>query len=437
MRPSAVRSRSWGVSVVRVVLGGAALLTFAAGSTIAAEGVAAYEPRQAIFFDGDPTAASTYFIAFSNQGVLRDLGKGGSPCSGVLHVSPGGVVPAVPNAGVFQSAPGFDASPLPTFPASFAEPPVDIKEINDDCGLLASFSLVQSYLASVASAVQDRVDEIQACVNQVRAGYCRIVHAVEEATAKNPASTIVPIAQPLSPVNGLGLIFAPDFESCTLNTFFLYEIPGFLDYLSSSLGDCQKVGDMLQELDDIVTTMVTLGGGIPSNIKVDALSYADDLLALAEEVAGQAALAAQQFTDVVAEITQENLQASCAHCLHPAQGRIVIQASGAVLVQEQREPIGRLVGAFNAAGLSDLGKRLARVPNHRVLHYTFPSPSAVGQDLVAMRAADAFDDGVAPLVVILSALPQDAPLPEMNVADLRVLYEGFRAFAEVLGQRRR
>jgi len=100
MRPSIVCSHPWVVAVASLALAGAAVLPFAAGPTFAAEGLAAYEPQQAVVFDGATTAASTYFIAFSQAGFLLDLGSGGLvTCAGTNHVSPGGVaIPALANS---------------------------------------------------------------------------------------------------------------------------------------------------------------------------------------------------------------------------------------------------------------------------------------------------------------------------------------------------
>ena len=42
------------------------------------EGLAAYKPQQAVVFDGVPTAASTYFIAFSQAGLSSTSAAGHS-----------------------------------------------------------------------------------------------------------------------------------------------------------------------------------------------------------------------------------------------------------------------------------------------------------------------------------------------------------------------
>ncbi len=429
-----------GLTVILTV--GLTLAPFAAGPIFAAEGLAAYKPQQAVVFDGAPTAASTYFIAFSQAGLLLDLGSGPFvTCAGTSHISPGGVVAEVQGRGVFQSDQDLGVHLIPSFPAVFSELPAELKQAKNDCELLAAFSLVQAYLASVASQAQDRLGEVHACRHRVRALHCEVVQAIEQApTVEEPpcpvTGCLVPnIAGPPGEEEDVGFVDFPP-EACAEGVTALLQIPGLLDSLVTQVSNCQEAEAALQTLDGTVADKVASFGGLTAGQKNTFFSYADAILAAAEKYASQAEAVVASISALSASITLENLQASCAPCSGSTAGPVVIQANGAVLVQMQRQPIGRFVDAFEAAGFSDLSERLARVPNHRVLQFTYRSASAVGQDLVAVRAADAPDDGVSPLVVILSALPRDAPLPDMNVADQRLLFEGFRAFADVLGQRR-
>jgi hypothetical protein len=56
----------------------------------------------------------------------------------------------------------------------------------------------------------------------------------------------------------------------------------------------------------------------------------------------------------------------------------------------------------------------------------------VPQDHIAVRPASAPDDGISPLVVILSALGRGAPLPQQELSDLQFLFDKFRLFLATL-----
>jgi hypothetical protein len=52
--------------------------------------------------------------------------------------------------------------------------------------------------------------------------------------------------------------------------------------------------------------------------------------------------------------------------------------------------------------------------------------------MVAVRSPIALDDGVSPLVVVLTALDRDAPMPRPNVLDERILFDVLRPFRDTL-----
>jgi hypothetical protein len=112
---------------------------------------------------------------------------------------------------------------------------------------------------------------------------------------------------------------------------------------------------------------------------------------------------------------------------------------------QRRQVVGRFVGAFQsaanhtddpelAARFADLATRLAAVPNDRVLQVLFPSSSAVGQYMLAVRPPELHDDGESPLVVVLTAVEPGEGTPALNAADIQLLFEQIRLFEATLAR---
>jgi hypothetical protein len=427
----------------RLGVSSAAMILAATGRLFAAGGLGAFDPGQAVVFDGSTAAEDIFAVALAEAGYFLDLGEPGFDCPETDHASPGGLVPLLPEMGVFPLGLEIGKTLLFEVPSAPSTLPIDFQSLETDCDLLSTLPALESHLSSVCAQAQNLLAETQACRDRVRDLYCQVVAAIEEATTLPPDSSISANVD-----DGLTVDSAPPgpgdlhFDLCVRGLTNLAQIPGVLDYLIPRVAACEDREAALAALQAKVAEIVQFLGGIAENKKQALLAQADALLGSAEAQVAPAEGAVALLDSLKASLGEESLEASCAECGPSDGGGSQLALSGAVRIVAKRNPIGRFVGAFEsaanhtedaelAAHLADLAERLDATPDDRVLQVIFPSASAVGQHLVAVRPPDLPDDG-SPLVVVLSGLAEGAPLPAMNAADVQFLFEQVRVFRATL-----
>ncbi len=189
-----------------------------------------------------------------------------------------------------------------------------------------------------------------------------------------------------------------------------------------------------------------LADGFIRGTREKALASADKEMSYADEQSTLANEELNQINQWSAQFVLRDVELSCEECELSPREDPLIPLSGAVILQTDRTPLDRYVTAFQAAArvtpdpdlalrLSDIALRLEEISDGRVLHLTYASTSAIGQDYLALYPANAPDDGLSPLIVVLTALNEDPdpPLPPMNAADERLLFDGYQAFLVRVG----
>ena len=404
-------------------------LSWPAGEGVPVSGLAAFAPQQAILFDGGASPESTYAIALTNNGFLIDFGDPLGDCPPPAG-SPSGVVAVTASMGVYQPALAGEHL-LPAVPPFAGVVPPELLGLTSACELLAQLAALDAYLVPACDLAQERVAKLEECRDRAAAAYCRIIelsqHLVEACiiTAGPPLEDSLP---------GDALSVTP---LCAKGVLALKQIPVVLDLLAALLLVCEqslaKLFDIEQDFRDAEEAIchkdALLGSALVLRSRAEAMLNV-----------GKSNLAKLDILKTY--LTQQALQAECAAC-----GGVIVdvtfQLSGAVVMLTGRTAIGRYVGAFRAAAgesrdereaarLGDLANRLASVPAGRVIQVIFPANAAVPQDHIAVRPASALDDGVSPLVVILSAQGRGAPLPQQDFSDLQFLFDKFRLFLATL-----
>ena len=409
---------------------------------LAAQGLAAYTPVQAVLLDGSSDA---YAIAFSEEFGYQ-LGFGN-----VLALC--GDVPQPPRGERYQVFEARGVMPIGIVPGDLVSAP-DPKKIPaeleglTDCELRDHWETIKDYLDAVAAEVEQIVAQSQACLATVSELYCRVVDAIKNApTGHIPGFEIALDAgssAPSAPQTPLG----PVLQECYTTLQVLHQFPGWLEYLEFLGSRCGAAREALESIEQEVESKIAGKGGLTEQEKDGLLAGAKVWLSVAENAAAGVAQVADAVLEARDAITEESIEASCAACVSLDaifQGLVL---SGAVQVHSWRQPVGRYIGALQsaanqaddpelAANLADLAGRLAQVENDRVLQVIYPTGSAIGQEFVAVRAPNAPPDPLAPLVVILTGLPDGSPLPPPNAADLKLLFEVFREFRRTVEPERR
>ncbi len=403
-----------------------------------------YAPHQAIVFDGSAEASRTYLVALSKAGFLTQFVKiPFTPCSQVIQEPQWAIQSlGVPGRGIFiPDTFHFDAAVFPRPPGPSVSP-FDPTVLRTDCDVLANFAAVQQYLSEVqakAEQVQSQVDE---CLNKVRALHCQIAATIENAP-------VIPSAGELGTAD-IGVDSSPSdpsFSGCGACAEALATLPQRLDSLESEVGKCTaQFGELSNTLNWINLAIRPLSeggqGGLSLDEKQNLQEEIDRSLAHAEEASVRASQKVAALEEVGPVCALDQVTASCEAC-SPATGPR--HRSRAVLVEWNRQPIGRLVGAFHAAAqradsaeladrLSNLAFRLHRLPDDRVLHVTFKTTSLISQDLVALAPppGNVADNRRAPLAIVLTGLNRDAPLPAMTANDQRLVFDAMRAFYDLV-----
>lgn len=402
-----------------------------------------YAPHQAIVFDGSVLAEKTYLVALSDAGFLERYLAAPLDCGQIIQ-TPEWAVKAlgVPGRGIFN--PGlfnFDAVVFPR-PAGPRASPFDPAALATDCDVLAVFTEVQQYLAEVRAEAEQLQAQVDQCLTKVRTLHCLITDTIDN------APTI-----PISPGDANApLIDALVRDSWSLNTLpeskcvdcagRLTTLPQRLDALESEAGRCRAEIGSLSDTLNALTVAIATDGGLSSTQKELNQQAADRGVAHAEAASVRAAEDVAALDEVDLACALDRVTANCAAC-SPAtdkRGRSV-----GVLVEWNRQPIGRLVGAFLAAAgtadspemvdrLGDLAARLTGLPGNRVLHVTFKTASLISQELVALAPppTNTVDTSQAPLAIVLTLLNRDAPLPAMTAGDQRVAFDAMRAFYDLV-----
>jgi hypothetical protein len=417
----------------------ASALLLAAKSAGLAEGQGARNPDQAIVFDGSTAAKDVFTLALKNDGYFVELSQVGFVCPETEHESPGGLFALIGEAGVFTLEREIGETLLLPVPRAAGELPDVLASLETDCDLLEALPALEAFLLSAGVQAQAQLLETEACRNRVRTLYCQVVEAVEEAETLPPSGASSGAGGGL----GCGKVQVTQPEECP-GIAHLAEIPGLLDYLESLVGSCNGVEEALASLQTHVNDTVQTAGGLTQDEKENFLASADALLGDAEKNVLDAQETVAALGSLTASLSEESLEVSCAECGEPGLFAGV-PLSGAVQLVSNRQAIGRFVGAFHsaanqtdnpelAARFADLAARLAAVPDDRVLQVIFPSDSAVGEHRLAVRSPDVPDDGVSPLVVMLTGLESGAPSPSPNAADIQLLFEQVRLFEATLAR---
>lgn len=448
-RPTARSRTRLGTRITLVLVAGfvfvpAAVLTACGGgnSPAQAPGLAAYLPAQAVVLDGSADPADVFFVSLTEDGYLLDVGEADVDCPGTGNPSSAGLFQIYEGAGIHVSAGELPVQVIPLPPLVPGELPASLQGLVDDCDVWARATAVEAYITAVGDKTADDLAVLEVYFELARQRYCEIVATVEA----EPTLPIVPMLTHASiPTYS---IWPPPSSPvgwpCGETRLSLQEMPYYLDDLSTRVHGCQVAAD---ELADIQLDLGSPGGtGMPSNSKATILHEASFWLwvAKASQSYGQAVVAA--LDGLKASLKAESLEAACDKCLGLGNGTNLPGPQGAVIQSTQWAPLGRIVDAFllessasrdpaEADRFMDIAHRLERVPEDRVLFVTYKSMSAVGQDLIAIRSANALDDGVSPLVMVLRALPMDAPLPPMNTADQAILFDAYRTFHVTLTAR--
>ncbi len=422
----------------RAALVGSALLLAAKSAGLAAEGLGAFDPDQAVVFDGSTAAKDIFTVTVKRRGYLVELSEAGFVCPDADHSPPSGVASLVEAVGVFPLELETGKALLLPVPSASGELPPELEALDTDCDLLAAFPALETYLLSVDAQAQARLAETQACRDGVRNLYCRVVAAVEEAATLEPTAAHGPILPGTSPYSDYSF---GETDECPGLTH-LADIPGLLDYLAVLVDLCKGGAAALAALRVQVVEAVQNDGGLTALDKDFFLMMADAELGYAEHGVDESVETLVKLDGAMATLTEESLEASCTDCGEPASIGVL---SGAVKLVAQRQAIGRFVGAFQSAArhaddpelsarLAGLAQRLATISNDRVLQVIFPSGSRVGQHFIALRPPDLPDDGHSPLVVVLTALEEGAPVPRMNGTDFQLLFEQVRLFGATLAR---
>ncbi len=210
----------------RAALVGSALLLAAKSAGLAAEGLGAFDPDQAIVFDGSTAARDVFTLALKNDGYFVELSQVGFVCPETEHVSPGGLFALIGEAGVFALELEIGETLLLPVPPAAGELPDALADVETDCDLLEALPALEAYLVSAGAQAQALLIETQACLNRVRTLYCQLVASVEEAeTVLGAGGTPSPGAAPepgksssASPRNAPGSRISPRFRVCSITS---------------------------------------------------------------------------------------------------------------------------------------------------------------------------------------------------------------------------
>jgi hypothetical protein len=424
----------------RAALLGSALL-LAATTAGLAEGPGAIDPDQAIVFDGSTAAQDIFVLSMKNAGYVIERSSSGFVCPESIHVSPGGLF-AFGNAGVFTLEHEIGhilLLPVPRVPGTI---PPELQELETDCDLLAVLPALEDYAASANSLAQARLNEAQSCRDRARNLYCAVVATIEDATILDGflGAGVIPSA-PDTPYDWT--FVGP--EPCTQGVTRLDEIPASLDFLATLVSVCRGYETELATLHADVLIAVQSHGGLTGADAEQFMANADALLGNAESKVRQVEETVDELSESLVAWDEASLEASCDACPPDPIGGSQLLHTGLVQLIQRRQVVGRFVGAFQsaanhtddpelAARFADLATRLAAVPNDRVLQVLFPSSSAVGQHMLAVRPPELPDDGESPLVVVLTAVEPGEGTPALNAADIQLLFEQIRLFEATLAR---
>lgn len=414
------------------------LLTFV-GSVGLGQGSASADPNQGVLLDGSTDASAVFCVAFTDNGLQFSIVIPPVPCPGADHVPQAGVFQASPPlAAVFHSG-QFDGRGFVVSPPFVAKTlPVSLQDLWDDCDVVEQFSGVLAYLDQAYLEGVDLVSDVDDCVQDARAAYCRLVEAIENAEIHPEGHNNVVVAEMVD--GQLGPIYGgSESRECVEFLVILESIPQGLDSMEQNLSTCEmKVSEMNTKAAGILNETILLPN------REEHLAGADKKMSQAEEQSTQANELLNEISELNAQIGLPDVALSCEECEQSPREDPLIPLSGAVMLQTDRTPLDRYVTAFQQAArdtpdpdlaqrLTDIALRLEEIPDGRVHHLTFASTSVIGQDYLALHPADAPDDRVSPLAVLLTAVNPDPPLPPMNAADERLLFDGFQAFLVRVG----
>jgi len=390
---------------------------------------------QGVIFDASISASAGTLLAYTLVGIRVDTGPGGFPCPPAVHIAPGGIAVLAP-----QSVGAQTIELGPAFDQAAGEPPEPdpsfLDGIENDCDLVATYDELVAYLDAACSSAKATIAQLELCVGLAEVVYCDVVEKVEIATTVGFRTRVDTFARNFAPGSHGRRLPRGSLDPCAELQLLLYLFPQAIDALRFEHAGCE---DALTGLEDVLARTETMHTESEKQVRLRAAdAYLSDAHTRLER--GRELLAELQAAK--AGFVLADLQASCSRC-GPQFMFEPPPAAGAVLRRRHWDPLAPVVAALDAAAAAtsdpnekdrheELARRLRQTPGDRVLHVTFRGRGEVGMDYVVLSHPPAQDDGSAPLVVVLSALPASADLPEPNVSDLSLLYAGYRDFGEAL-----
>lgn len=386
-------------------------------------------PQQAVIFRGSRGAGDTFIVSLSEIGVQIDLGAPFS-CPTTSHNSPGGfTVVGPPGAGVYTSASGLSLE-LSNFLSSQPQlPAVSLEALNDDCDVAVNFTTAMNEMARAVADAQSQFEAIETCRDQARLTYCIVIAAIEAIPSSGPGGELTWGDKSLHAIK-LGLLDPLNDPVPTCDPFLgrlLNLVPVLMDGIAAGIASCDAAHAQL----------LFQSGALPVEIleeaRDDELAFADHLLAKAELSLTRAQERLSRIQVIQSEMTLAAVQSSCLDC--PGSGSF--GPSRAISLTATKSVLELLVTAFEAAAVTApepddavrfqaIADQMEGILEARVLQFTYPSGTLVGNHYVALASVD---DGFSPLAVVLSA---EAGGPPVNTMDLRIFLDSLHAFHDAL-----
>ena len=394
---------------------------------------------QLLVFDAAWADGEGLLLPMTEAGIQLDTGSGGPACPPAVYLSPGGIVTFDP--GSFGRS-SFLASLGPAFWKAATTPapadPAVLDGVENDCDLLTIYDEVVKYADALQAEAKRIVEDQQFCAETADLLYCDLIQRIEAAETLG----IDVIENPTG-------IFGHGFGNERPDRVWLRSRSPCAQFYLTLLGQRRALSDLrfegarcedalagLQHVIDVTGAAHSEGAkearrAAGARYRRDAHKALESGLELLADIEEEQAL-----------LTRTEVEASCARC-EPDDVIELDPASGGVVLRFHWDPLGAVVesveraeqsskGPNEAGRLEALALRLLEVPGDRVLHVTYRGAEAFGRLAVARANPLGQDDGVTPLVVVLSVLPVSASMPKPNAADLDLLHAAWRMFAQVL-----
>ena len=394
---------------------------------------------QVLVFDATGADGEGLLLPMTESGIQVDTGSGGPECPPALYLAPGGLATFDPGSFgrsffLARLGPAFRKAAMTSAPAD----PAVLDGVENDCDLLTIYDEVVKYADALHAEAKRIVEDQQFSAETADVLYCDLIQRVEAAETlgiemvENPTG-ILGQGAGIERLDGVRL---RNRSPCAQFYLTLLGQQRALSDLRFEGARCEDALAGLQHVIDVTGVAHSEGGkevrrAAGARYRRDAhmaLESGLELLALIEE---ERAL-----------LTRTEVEASCARC-GPGDVIELEPASGGVVQRFHWDPLEAVVEAVERAEQSSkdpdeagrlevLALRLLQVPGDRVLHVTYRGAEAFGRVAVALANPLGQDDGVTPLVVVLSELPRSASMPKPNAADLDLLHAAWRVFAQIL-----